>query len=93
MQLADFAIGKPFKLGDHIFHCTDVGSRVVVAVPAEIEVSTSSGKSRVDDAIAGGWLNGPPYAAAELVFDEYDLERCEPIAPTQTAGSAISSAD
>jgi hypothetical protein len=22
------------------------------------------------------WYNGPPYAVAELVFDEYDMEAC-----------------
>jgi hypothetical protein len=22
------------------------------------------------------WLNGPPYAVAESVFDEYDIEGC-----------------
>jgi hypothetical protein len=24
-----------------------------------------------------GWFNGPPYALAEIVFDEDDLEACE----------------
>ncbi len=23
-----------------------------------------------------GWFNGPPYAVAEHLFDEYDLEGC-----------------
>ena len=26
------------------------------------------------------WYHGPPYAVAEIVFDEYDLEACEPVA-------------
>ena len=29
---------------------------------------------RIDD--DASWLNGPPYAVAELVFDEYDLPVC-----------------
>ncbi|WP_201274196.1 hypothetical protein [Microvirga brassicacearum] len=28
-----------------------------------------------------GWFNGPPYAVAETVFDEDDLEACEPVDP------------
>jgi hypothetical protein len=28
------------------------------------------------EAEAEGWFNGPPYAVAESVFDEYDLEGC-----------------
>lgn len=30
------------------------------------------------EAEAEGWFNGPPYGVAETVFDEYDLEGCEP---------------
>jgi hypothetical protein len=25
------------------------------------------------------WYNGPPYAVAECVFDEYDQEGCTPL--------------
>jgi hypothetical protein len=28
------------------------------------------------EAEAEGWFNGPPYAVAESVFDEYDMESC-----------------
>jgi hypothetical protein len=31
-----------------------------------------------DEAEAEGWFNGPPYAVAESVFDEYDIEGCSP---------------
>lgn len=26
-----------------------------------------------------GWMAGPPYAQAEIVFDENDLPACEPV--------------
>jgi hypothetical protein len=28
------------------------------------------------EAESAGWFNGPPYAVAEFVFDEYDLAGC-----------------
>jgi hypothetical protein len=30
------------------------------------------------EAEAEGWFGGPPYAVAERVFDEYDIEGCSP---------------
>jgi hypothetical protein len=30
-----------------------------------------------EEAEADGWFNGPPYAAAEMVFDEDDMKGCE----------------
>lgn len=36
------------------------------------------------EAEAEGWFNGPPYAVAESVFDEYDMEDCSP-EPEETA--------
>jgi hypothetical protein len=32
-----------------------------------------------EEAEADGWFNGPPYAVAEMVFDEDDMEGCEPV--------------
>lgn len=58
---------KP-KIGDHfriegnpakLWQITDVGSRVIIAIP--INASDAS------------WANGPPYAVAEVVFDEDDI--------------------
>ena len=47
--------------------CTDIGTRVVVAI-------CLSGHH--DDP---SWLDGPPYAGAEVIFDEDDLKACEQI--------------
>ena len=32
------------------------------------------------------WLSGPPYAVAEVVFDEYDLMACRPVAEDDVTG-------
>ena len=69
MTLADFAIGREFICGGRRWRCTDVGTRVVVAVCLDDHPDDPS------------WYNGPPYAVAESVFDEYDQEACEPVRP------------
>jgi hypothetical protein len=64
MNKNDFHIGSEFYSGDKLWRCTDVGSRVVIAVCLSDHTDDSS------------WFNGPPYAVAESVFDEYDQEGC-----------------
>ncbi len=45
--------------------CTDIGTRVIVAV------------QKTADALQDpSWLNGPPYAVAEVVIDEDDFGGC-----------------
>jgi hypothetical protein len=62
---SEFKIGLEFTCGDSRWRCTDVGSRVVVAINLNHPEDSS-------------WYNGPPYAVDEDVFDEYDQEGCEP---------------
>lgn len=64
MDFTDFQIGRTFRCGGKNWTCTDLGTRVVVAICID-----------VDDP---SWLNGPPYAVSETVFDEYDIAGCEP---------------
>lgn len=66
MQFSDFEIGDEFDCSGKRWRCTDLGQRVVVAVPTDQHDDSS-------------WLNGPPYAIAETVFDEYDIEGCSPV--------------
>ena len=82
MELSDFVIGETFCTHHGAFLCTDIGTRVVVAVklgPREIARAESvDGELRItkwidDDA---SWLNGPPYAVEEVVFDENELLGC-----------------
>lgn len=61
MTHADFKIGAEFFTGSGKWVCTDIGTRVIVAL-----------KAREDGAIGAG----PPYAECEMVFDEYDFGGC-----------------
>ncbi len=82
MELSDFVIGETFWTHAGAFRCTDIGTRVVVAVklgPREIErAERVDGALRITKRIDDdpSWLNGPPYAVDELVFDENEMLGC-----------------
>lgn len=92
MQHGDFTIGSEFLYGERRWRCTDIGTRVIVAIRLDqTEVCTLDdwGKTPVGrrttsrsldqtEAAREGWFNGPPYAVEEVVFDEYHIEACEP---------------
>jgi hypothetical protein len=63
MKHGEFKIGEIFWCGGWRWRCTDVGTRVIVAIKLDHEDDPS-------------WYKGPPYAVAELAFDESDLEGC-----------------
>jgi len=65
MQHGEFVIGKVFRCGDNRWRCTDIGTRVIVAICLDHDDDPS-------------WYNGPTYAVAEHVFDEYEIEGCTP---------------
>lgn len=62
MKKDDFHIGLEFYTGSGKWRCTDIGTRVIVAIRLD----------KTDES----WYNGPPYAVAEMVFDEYDMAGC-----------------
>jgi hypothetical protein len=62
MRHSQFKIGMDFHTAAGPWRCTDIGTRVVVAVKL--------------DAPDESWYAGPPYAIAEHVFDENDLAGC-----------------
>ena len=80
-----FRIGLEFWCGTRRWRCTDVGSRVIVAISLEphevVQIERITGHPRevrerrfmTDDP---SWLNGPPFAVAEHIFDEYSMEGC-----------------
>jgi hypothetical protein len=82
IELSDFVIGETFWTHDGAFRCTDIGTRVVVAVKLGArEIARAErvdGDVRITNRLEGdpSWLNGPPYAVGELVFDENDLLGC-----------------
>ena len=65
MKPTDFKIGMEFEMSGQRWLCTDVGIRTVAAICLD--------DIPKDDP---SWLNGPPYAVAELVIDENDLTAC-----------------
>lgn len=92
MKHSDFKIGEHFytwwagdsvraKKGPAKFLCTDIGTRVVVAIQVDVvSAGGALGPLRLSEAEAAalGWFNGPPYAMAERVFDEAEIEGCAP---------------
>ncbi len=87
MKHSDFTLGTVFWSSDRQWRCTDVGSRVIVAIRIDaVEIGSNKPTLRRtlnrEQAEANGWFNGPPYAVAEVVFDGDDIEGCslEPMA-------------
>jgi hypothetical protein len=85
VKRSDFKIGQEFWCGGKRWGCTDIGTRVIVAIclePHEV-VTLESGK-RPEDASTTtrhvtddpSWHVGPPYGVEECVFDEYDMAGC-----------------
>jgi hypothetical protein len=84
MKRAEFAIGMIFWCHDSRWRCTDVGTRTITAIRLDrVEVSDTvvSGVLTETEARSQGWFNGPRYAVAESVFDEYDMPACRPVDP------------
>jgi hypothetical protein len=87
MQHADFQIGTEFFTATGKWWCTDVGTRVIVAISLEPRNMIRVRRSETGERIEEGFLSddphdlaGPPYMVAEHVFDEYDIEGCYPTA-------------
>ena len=62
MKREEFKIGEDFLMSGNLWRCTDIGTRVIVGI--KLDKNDSS------------WYNGPPYAVAETVIDEYDFPAC-----------------
>jgi hypothetical protein len=79
MKLNEFKIGAEFYCDGRKWRCTDVGTRTVIALPADrVMVATSeSGETSCEERpVTERDFSGPPYANAEHVFDEPDIEAC-----------------
>jgi hypothetical protein len=84
MKHREFAIGQAFTTCHGLWRCTDLGTRTVIAIriDAAEAVAVLGGRetqSVVDPRRNPSWLNGPPYALAETVFDEYDFAALRPV--------------
>ena len=94
MKLTDSRIGQEFYCAGKRWRCTDVGSRVVVAVclePHEVVSITDTDPSAMRDyrhvTDEPSWFDGPPFAVIEEVFDEHSIQACS-LAPSGEGGGA-----
>ena len=81
MRHAGFHDRGEFRCGGRLRRCTDIGTRTIVAIRIDrVEVGGSPALRRTlsAEAEAAGWFRGPPYAVAESVSDENDIEGCSP---------------
>jgi len=62
MKKERFVIGQDFFTATGAWRCTDIGSRVIVAILLDQKDERN--------------YFGPPYSIPEVVFDEYDMEGC-----------------
>ena len=84
MDLSEFKIGLEFWCSGNRYRCTDVGTRVAVAIRVDqAEIGTRHEDGTIthhtisgEEADRIGWFDGPHYAVVETVFDEDDREIC-----------------
>lgn len=87
MRHCEFRIGQAFRCAGKRWRCTDVGTRVIVAICLEShEVVTREVGKDAPGAVREhrrmthepSWFTGPPYAVVEEVFDENSMGACSP---------------
>ncbi len=80
MKHSDFSIGLEFYTRVAKWRCTDVGTRTIVAIRIDqVTVIHSDGNGSITSETVSNdksWFNGPPFAVAESVFDEYSMAEC-----------------
>ena len=83
MKHSDFHIGLEFFTATGRWRCTDVGTRVIVAISLEPRETVSvhydeKGERHEERYMSDDPrdLRGPPYSVVEHAFDEYDLDGC-----------------
>lgn len=83
MKHSDFHIGTEFFTETGKWRCTDVGTRVIVAISLEyrelVRVRWCESGERIEERVTSDDpcdLAGPPYMLVEHVFDEYSIEGC-----------------
>jgi hypothetical protein len=97
MEHSEFAIGRAFTCGHHsLWRCTDIGTRTVVAIRIDraevVNVEVRGGRpgpetqAAIDPRNDPSWFNGPPYALAEIVFDESAFPARRPVAEEEVRG-------
>jgi hypothetical protein len=80
MKKDEFTIGLEFYTAAGKWRCTDVGTRVIIAIRIDqVTVERTDDENRKTTKIVTddpSWFEGPPYAVAECVFDKFDMDGC-----------------
>jgi len=85
MKHSNFHIGLEFWCGGKRWRCTDIGSRVIVAISLEpheavsVEIGHKDKSKHIERQYMAddpSWLVGSPYGIVEHVFDEGSLQAC-----------------
>jgi hypothetical protein len=89
MNHNEFVIGANFWCSGKLWRCTDIGTRVIVAIRLDrVDVESTSPELRrtlvYAEAEAEGLFNGPPYAGVGSVFDEDCIPACSLEPDTET---------
>jgi len=82
MKHSEFTIGQNFECGGRQWRCSDIGTRVIVAIPIDFtNITTTNNKQSKSETrvLTEKDLTGPPYWLAETVFDEDDILSCTPL--------------
>ncbi|MBC4018641.1 hypothetical protein ACFQU2_16650 [Siccirubricoccus deserti] len=80
MRHNEFVVGRVFITGHGLWRCTDVGTRTVIAIRIDsADVVSILGGLEAQSIVAPSWFDGPPYALAKTVFDEYDFPALQPV--------------
>jgi hypothetical protein len=81
MTLEEFSIGLEFYMSGKQWRCTDLGTRTVIAIRIDettvtsFNTETGISRTKIDKEDKSLYL-GPPYAVAEQVLDENDIDSC-----------------
>lgn len=73
LERDDFFIGREFWTETGHWRCTDVGTRTICAIslePQDVISVHPDGVQTCAKSNDASWLDGPPYALVEHVFDE-----------------------
>lgn len=80
MQHEDFSKGLEFHTAAGKWRCTDIGTRVIVAIRiGQVTACKHDHQNQTNTEIVTddeSWFDGPQYAVTEHVFDEFDLGGC-----------------
>lgn len=79
MKKIDFLMGTEFICGEKKWRTTDIGTRVIVAICIEDNITPNTDGCSDIKIDRADWFYGPIYAVEEVVFDENDIIGCHKV--------------